>query len=85
MDRLYKEIKARGYAVGRYHAGMTDGARKKVQSSLPDKIRLSLRPNAFAGMGIDKSNVRYVIHYQMPKNIESYYQEAGRAGRRGTR
>jgi len=83
VDRLYMELKRLGLRVGRYHAGMKDEERKKSQERFTyDEIDVIIATNAF-GMGIDKSNVRYVIHYQMPKNMESYYQEAGRAGRDG--
>ncbi len=83
VDRLYKELKKYGVSVGKYHAGMSDSARKEAQEGFTfDTISVMVATNAF-GMGIDKSNVRYIIHYQMPKNMESYYQEAGRAGRDG--
>ncbi|KAA9008489.1 DNA helicase RecQ [Paenibacillus spiritus] len=83
VDDLYQRLSAAGVPAGRYHAGMSDEDRAANQEAfLYDDIRVIAATNAF-GMGIDKSNVRYVIHYNMPKNMEAYVQEAGRAGRDG--
>ncbi|WP_371361526.1 ATP-dependent DNA helicase RecQ [Sporomusa rhizae] len=83
VDSLYALLKKKGIAAGRYHAGLRDDERMSQQEKfLYDDIRVMVATNAF-GMGIDKSNVRYVVHYNMPKNMESYYQEAGRSGRDG--
>lgn len=83
VDDLYERLKQAGIAAGRYHAGLSDAEREEMQEAfLYDDIRVIVATNAF-GMGIDKSNVRYVIHYNMPKNMEAYVQEAGRAGRDG--
>lgn len=82
-DALYFQLKDEGYSVARYHAGMTAELRRYHQDRfIKDECEIMVATNAF-GMGIDKSNVSLVIHYNMPGDLESYYQEAGRAGRDG--
>lgn len=83
VDKLYDFLKDRGVNVGKYHAGLSDKERHDQQEDfLFDKVDVIIATNAF-GMGINKTNVRYVLHFTIPGTIENYYQEVGRAGRDG--
>ncbi len=83
VEDVCEQLRAEGFAAGRYHAGLSDEERRQCQEDFQyDRLQVMVATNAF-GMGIDKSNVRYVIHYNMPRSMEAYYQEAGRAGRDG--
>ncbi len=83
VDELYEALQRRGFSVRPYHAGMSDRARSQNQDLfIRDDVQIMVATIAF-GMGIDKPNVRFVVHYDLPKNMEGYYQEIGRAGRDG--
>ena len=85
VEEICDQLNSAGFAASRYHAGMSDEERRQNQEDFQyDRVQVMVATNAF-GMGIDKSNVRFVIHYQMPRSMEAYYQEAGRAGRDGER
>jgi len=83
VEEVCEKLRADGFSATRYHAGLSDIERKTSQEDfIYDRQQIMVATNAF-GMGIDKSNVRFVIHYNMPKNLESYYQEVGRCARDG--